>query len=56
MAVTLSTTTVGMERAGARRMRITAWRSAVTPPHDPIRNATPENLRAFQNVEDYFLN
>jgi len=40
----------------ATDMRITAWRSAVTPPHDPIRNATPENLRAFQNVEDYFLN
>jgi hypothetical protein len=40
----------------ATDLRITAWRSAVTPPHDAIRNATPENLRAFQNVEDDFLN
>lgn len=35
-------------------LRLTAWRGAVTPPEDPIRNATPEGLRAFQNVEDYF--
>lgn len=31
-----------------------AWRGPVTPQDDPIRNATPEGLRAFQNVEDYF--
>ena len=36
-------------------LRATAWRGPVTPPDDPIRNATPEGLRAFQNVEDYFL-
>jgi len=36
-------------------VRATAWRGPVTPPNDPIRNATPEGLRAFQNVEDYFL-
>ncbi|MEO5586297.1 MAG: urea amidolyase associated protein UAAP1 [Novosphingobium sp.] len=35
-------------------LRATAWRGPVTPTDDPIRNATPEGLRAFQNVEDYF--
>lgn len=35
-------------------LRATAWRGPVTPPDDPIRNATPERLRAFLNVEDYF--
>jgi urea carboxylase-associated protein 2 len=35
-------------------LRATAWRGAVTPDEDPIRTATPEGLRAFQNVEDYF--
>lgn len=35
-------------------LRATAWRGPVTPVDDPIRNATPEGLRAFQNVEDYF--
>lgn len=35
-------------------LRATAWRGPVTPEGDPIRNATPEGLRAFQNVEDYF--
>lgn len=35
-------------------LRATAWRGPVTPVEDPIRNATPEGLRAFQNVEDYF--
>jgi uncharacterized protein len=35
-------------------LRATAWRGAVTPADDPIRTATPEGLRAFQNVEDYF--
>lgn len=35
-------------------LRATAWRGAVTPAEDPVRNATPEGLRAFQNVEDYF--
>lgn len=35
-------------------LRATAWRGAITPSDDPIRNATPEGLRAFQNVEDYF--
>jgi uncharacterized protein len=36
-------------------LRATAWRGPVTPPDDPIRNATPEGLRAFLNVEDYYL-
>ena len=35
-------------------LRVTAWRGPVTPPEDPIRNATPEGQRAFLNVEDYF--
>ncbi len=35
-------------------LRASAWRGPVTPPDDPIRNATPEGLRAFENVEDYY--
>jgi urea carboxylase-associated protein 2 len=35
-------------------LRATAWRGAITPESDPIRNATPEGHRAFLNVEDYF--
>ncbi|AXB78317.1 urea amidolyase associated protein UAAP1 [Novosphingobium sp. P6W] len=35
-------------------LRASAWRGAVTPEDDPIRTATPEGLRAFQNAEDYF--
>ena len=35
-------------------LRATAWRGPVTPIDDAIRNATPEGLRAFENVEDYF--
>lgn len=35
-------------------LRATAWRGPVTPADDPVRTATPEGLRAFQNVEDYF--
>lgn len=38
----------------ATPLRLTAWRGPITPENDPVRNATPENLRAFQNVEDYF--
>lgn len=36
-------------------VRVTAWRGVVTPADDPIRTGTPEALRAFQNVEDYYL-
>ena len=35
-------------------LRATAWRGPATPADDPLRNATPEGLRAFENVEDYF--
>lgn len=35
-------------------LRATAWRGAITGEDDPIRTATPEGLRAFLNVEDYF--
>ncbi|MFC3215124.1 MULTISPECIES: urea amidolyase associated protein UAAP1 [Novosphingobium] len=35
-------------------LRVTAWRGPVTREDDPVRTATPEGLRAFKNVEDYF--
>jgi len=35
-------------------LRATAWRGPVTPQDDAVRNASPEGLRAFLNVEDYF--
>lgn len=35
-------------------LRVSAWRGEITPAEDPIRTATPEGLRAFLNVEDYF--
>ncbi len=38
----------------ATPVRVSAWRGQITPPEDPIRNASPEALRAFLNVEEYF--
>jgi urea carboxylase-associated protein 2 len=35
-------------------LRATAWRGPQTAADDPIRTATPEGLRAFLNVEDYY--
>jgi hypothetical protein len=35
-------------------LRASAWRGPVTALDDPIRTATPEGLRAFLNVGDYF--
>ena len=35
-------------------LRISAWRGPITPVDDPVRGATPEGLRAFLNVEEYF--
>ncbi|MCL9981653.1 MAG: urea carboxylase-associated family protein [Erythrobacter sp.] len=35
-------------------LRVTAWRGPVTADNDPTRNASPEGLRAFLNVEDYY--
>jgi urea carboxylase-associated protein 2 len=35
-------------------VQVQAWRGAVTPPDDPVRCASPEGLRAFLNLEDYF--
>lgn len=32
-------------------LRVSAWRGPVTPTDDSLRNATPEGLRAFLNVE-----
>jgi hypothetical protein len=34
-------------------LRVTAWRGPLTPEEDSIRNAAPENLRAFLNAEAY---
>jgi len=39
----------------ATPLRLLAWRGDVTCIDDPVRNASPENQRAFENVEDYFL-
>lgn len=35
-------------------LRVTAWKGEVTPEGDPIRNASPEGLRAFLNTEDLY--
>lgn len=35
-------------------LRATAWKGAVAADDDPVRNATPEGLRAFLNTEDYY--
>ncbi|WP_017668552.1 urea amidolyase associated protein UAAP1 [Sandarakinorhabdus sp. AAP62] len=42
------------EQYSVTPLRATAWRGPVTPPEDDIRNATPEGLRAFLNVEDHY--
>ena len=39
----------------ATPLRVLGYRGPVTPENDPIRTSTPEALRAFQNVEDYYL-
>ena len=38
----------------ATPVRATAWRGPVTAQDDPIRLQTPESLRAYENVEDYY--
>jgi hypothetical protein len=35
-------------------LRVTAWRGAITPEQDTLRNATPEGQRAYLNTEDYY--
>jgi urea carboxylase-associated protein 2 len=35
-------------------LRLTAWRGPITPEDDPVRNASPEGLRAFLNTEDNY--
>lgn len=35
-------------------LRVTAWRGPIATNEDPVRNATPEGLRAFLNTEDYY--
>jgi urea carboxylase-associated protein 2 len=39
----------------ATPVRVLAYRGEITGEDDPIRNSTPEASRAFQNVEDYYL-
>jgi uncharacterized protein len=39
----------------ATPLRLLAHRGDVAGDDDPIRNACPENQRAFENVDDYFL-
>ncbi len=39
----------------ATPVRVLAYKREVTSADDPIRNSTPEALRAYQNVEDYYL-
>jgi urea carboxylase-associated protein 2 len=39
----------------ATPLRVLAYRGQVTPVDDPIRAASPEAIRAFQNTEDCFL-
>jgi urea carboxylase-associated protein 2 len=34
--------------------RISAWRGPITSADDTVRNASPESLRAFLNVEEYY--
>jgi urea carboxylase-associated protein 2 len=36
-------------------VRLTAYHGLPAQENDPIRNASPESLRAFQNSEDFFL-
>jgi len=36
-------------------LRVLAWKSAITGSDDPIRNASPESQRAFENTEDLYL-
>ena len=38
----------------ATPVRISAWRGPITSLDDPVRNAAPESVRAFLNVEEYF--
>lgn len=35
-------------------LKVRAWRGELTPENDPIRNKTPEGLRAYLNTEDYY--
>ena len=36
-------------------LRLTAWEGPPTAADDPLRTATPERLRAFQNTDDHLL-
>jgi len=34
-------------------VRVSAWRGPTAPPDDPIRTASPESQRAFENTDEY---
>lgn len=36
-------------------VRVSAWRGAPTAPGDPLRHATPERARAYENTDDHLL-
>ncbi len=36
-------------------VQVTAWNGPLTEPDDPIRNGSPESLRAFENTENWLL-
>ncbi|MDJ0785264.1 MAG: urea carboxylase-associated family protein [Myxococcota bacterium] len=38
----------------ATPVRVTAWAGELAPLDDPVRNSSPERLRAFENVEAYY--
>jgi len=38
----------------ATPLRVLAWKGPIATADDPVRNATPERRRAFENVEDYY--
>lgn len=38
----------------ATPLRVLAWPGPITPKDDPVRNASPESQRAFENVDDYY--
>jgi uncharacterized protein len=43
------------ERHVCSPVRATAWRGAPTAPDDPLRTATPERARAYENTDDLLL-
>jgi urea carboxylase-associated protein 2 len=42
----------GRPERRAGRVRVSAWRGEPSPPDDPLRRATPEACRAFENTDE----